>query len=192
MKKRLILALAIAGLFSGAAIAAQDKTAALANTCNNCHGMNGVSVGESMPSIGGLPEAYLRTVMLQWKTGERYSATMGRLIKGYSDQQIADLAKYFAAKPWVPVVQTFDAKIVAQGKAASARCVTCHGETGSAPDDVDTPMIHGQWAKYMELEMMKYRDNAVAMPHRRMRGNSQRLAEEDVAAVAKYFASQQK
>jgi len=192
MKKRLILALAIAGLLSGTAHAAQDKTAALANTCNNCHGLNGVSVGESMPSIGGLPEGYLRTVMLQWKSGERYSATMGRLIKGYSDQQIADLAKFFAAKPWVPVPQTYDAKIVAQGKAASERCVTCHGATGSEPDDVDTPMIHGQWAKYMELEMLKYRDREVAMPHRRMRGNTQRLAEEDVAAVAKYYATQQK
>jgi len=192
MNNRLILALAMSGLLSAPAFAAQDKTAALANTCNNCHGVNGVSVGESMPSIGGLPETYLKTVMLQWKSGERYSATMGRLIKGYSEQQIADLAKHFAAKPWVPVVQKVDAKIVAQGKAASERCTTCHGDTGSQPDDDETPMIHGQWAKYMELEMMKYRDKEVVMPHRKMRGNTQRLAEEDVAAVAKYYATQQK
>lgn len=192
MNNRLILALAMSGLLSAPAFAAQDKTAALADTCNNCHGVNGVSVGESMPSIGGLPEAYLKTIMLQWKSGERYSATMGRLIKGYSEQQIADLAKFFAAKPWVPVVQKIDAKIVAQGKAASDRCSTCHGDTGSEPDDDETPMIHGQWAKYMELEMMKYRDDAVAMPHRKMRGNSKRLADEDVAAVAKYYAAQQK
>ena len=192
MNNRLILALAMSGLLAAPAFAAQDKTAALADTCNNCHGVNGVSVGESMPSIGGLPETYLKTIMLQWKTGERYSATMGRLIKGYSEQQIADLAKHFAAKPWVPVVQKVDAKIVAQGKAASERCSTCHGDTGSEPDDDETPMIHGQWAKYMELEMMKYRDDAVAMPHRKMRGNTKRLAEEDVAAVAKYYATQQK
>jgi len=172
---------------------AQDKTAALAATCNNCHGVNGVSVGPSMPSIGGLPEAYLRTVMLQWKSGERYSATMGRLIKGYSDQQIADLAKHYAAKPWVPIAQPVAANVLAQGKAASERCATCHGETGSKPDDpAETPQIHGQWAKYMELEMMKYRDSSVAMPHRRMRGNTQRLNEEDVAAVAQYYAAQQK
>ncbi len=193
MNKRVILALATAGLLSAPAFASGDKTAALAATCNNCHGTNGVSVGPSMPSIGGLPEAYLRTVMMQWKSGERYSATMSRLIKGYSDQQIADLAKYFAAKPWVPQPQPVDAKILAQGKAASERCTTCHGDTGSQPDDpAETPQIHGQWAKYMELEMMKYRDNAVAMPHRRMRGNTQRLKEEDVAAVAQYYAAQQK
>lgn len=193
MRNRPMYGLLLAGLLATPAFAAQDKTAALADTCNNCHGVNGVSVGESMPSIGGLPEAYLKTVMLQWKSGERYSATMGRLIKGYSEQQIADLAKHFAAKPWVPVVQKVDAKVLAQGKAASERCTTCHGDTGSQPDDpAETPMIHGQWAKYMELEMMKYRDNAVAMPHRRMRGNSQRLKEEDVAAVAQYYAAQQK
>lgn len=192
--KRLVPLLALASILAGnGALAVGSDSERLARTCNNCHGVNGVSVGPSMPSIGGLPEAYLRTVMMQWKSGERYSATMSRLIKGYSDQQIADLAKYFAAKPWVPQPQPVDAKILAQGKAASERCTTCHGDTGSQPDDpAETPQIHGQWAKYMELEMMKYRDNAVAMPHRRMRGNTQRLKEEDVAAVAQYYAAQQK
>jgi sulfide dehydrogenase cytochrome subunit len=187
-----VFTLLVTALLSAPALAAQDKTAALADTCNNCHGINGVSVGESMPSIGGLSEVYLNTIMQQWKTGERYSATMGRLIKGYSNQQIADLAKHFAAKPWVPVAQPVDAKILAQGEDASGRCASCHGDTGSQPDDKETPYIHGQWAKYMELEMMKYRDKAVAMPHRKMRGNTQRLKEADVAAVAKFFAAQPK
>lgn len=194
MRKGLkVLSLGLAlGVLSPLAWSA-NPTESLAATCNNCHGVNGVSVGPSMPSIGGLPETYLKTVMLQWKSGERYSATMGRLIKGYSDQQIADLAKYYAGKPWVPVPQKVDAKVLAQGKGASDRCATCHGDTGSQPDDpAETPMIHGQWAKYMELEMMKYRDKEVAMPHRRMRGNTQRLQEEDVAAVARYYASQSK
>jgi cytochrome subunit of sulfide dehydrogenase len=187
-----VFTLLVTALLSAPAFAAQDKTAALADTCNNCHGVNGVSVGESMPSIGGLSEVYLNTIMQQWKTGERYSATMGRLIKGYSNQQIADLARYFSAKPWVPVAQPVDAKLLAQGEVASGRCTTCHGDTGSQPDDKETPYIHGQWAKYMELEMMKYRDKDVAMPHRKMRGNTQRLKEADVAAVAKFFAAQQK
>jgi len=83
-------------------VGASRPTENLANTCNNCHGMNGVSVGPSMPSIGGLSEAYLKNIMLQWKSGERYSATMGRLIKGYSDEQIAALATHFSKLPWTP------------------------------------------------------------------------------------------
>ena len=164
----------------------------LASTCNACHGLNGVSVGPSMPSIGGLLEPYLNNLMLQWKTGERYSATMGRHFKGYSNEEISALARHFSKLPWVPVVQKADAKILAQGKAASDRCETCHGVTGSEPDDNETPKINGQWAEYMHLEMLKYRTEAVKMPHKKMRGNTKKLDEADVEAVAKYYAAQPK
>jgi sulfide dehydrogenase cytochrome subunit len=145
-----------------------------------------------MPSIGGLPEAYLKNLMLQWKSGERYSATMGRHFKGYSDAEIAALATHFSKLPWVPVVQKADTKIIAQGKDASDRCETCHGATGSEPDDAETPKINGQWADYMHMEMMKYRTESLKMPHKKMRNNSKKLDAADVEAVAKYFAAQPK
>ncbi|MDP2834716.1 MAG: c-type cytochrome [Pseudomonadota bacterium] len=187
-----LFALLAAGLFAASAQAAPTKTEALAATCNNCHGVNGVSVGPTMPNIGGLSEPYLKNMMLQWKSGERYSATMGRLIKGYSEEQIADLAKHFSKLPWTPVVQKADAAVLAKGKAATERCETCHGDTGGKPDDVDTPMLNGQWAQYIQLEMMKYRDDSVKMPHKKMRGNSKKLDESDLSAVAQYYAAQPK
>jgi sulfide dehydrogenase cytochrome subunit len=162
----------------------------LARTCNSCHGMNGVSAGQSMPSIAGLPVAYLKNVMLQWKKGERYSATMGRLIKGYTEEEIGALAAYFAKLPWTPVVQKGDAKLVAQGKAATDRCETCHGVTGGEPDDAETPKLNGQWSQYMELEIMKYRDETVAMPHKKMRTNAKKLEAGEVKAVSEFFGSQ--
>jgi cytochrome c553 len=61
MKQRTLLA--AIGLIAASAIqaagthAADAKTENLANTCNACHGMNGVSVGPNMPSIGGLSES---------------------------------------------------------------------------------------------------------------------------------------
>lgn len=164
----------------------------LARSCNSCHGIDGVSVGPNMPSIGGLPEAYLKNLLLQWKSGERYAATMDRHVKGYSDAELSALATYFSKLPWVPVVQKADAKVLAQGKEASDRCESCHGVTGSEPDDNETPKINGQWADYMHLEMLKYRTDAVKMPHRKMRGNTKKLDEADVAAVAKYYAAQPK
>ncbi|MDP2787638.1 MAG: c-type cytochrome [Pseudomonadota bacterium] len=191
MRSNLLMALAALGLAATPALAA-DSIENLARTCNNCHGINGVSVGPTMPSIGGLSEPYLKNMMLQWKSGERYSATMGRLIKGYSDEQIGALATHFSKLPWTPVVQKADAKVLAQGKAATDRCETCHGDTGGKPDDTDTPKLNGQWARYMELELMKYRNDAVKMPHKKMRGNSKKLDEADVAAAAQYYAAQPK
>jgi sulfide dehydrogenase cytochrome subunit len=191
MKQRSLL-LAACGLAIGAAHAADPKIEALARTCNACHGENGVSVGPNMPSIGGLSETYLEQVMLQWKNGERYSATMGRHFKGYSDVELASLAKLYAQLPWVPVVQQANAKLLAQGKVASERCETCHGATGGEPDDKDTPKLNGQWAEYIHLEMLKYRNDAVKMPHRKMRGNTKKLDEVDLVPVARHYAAQPK
>jgi len=161
----------------------------LAETCNNCHGVDGVSAGHSMPSIAGLPVKYLTEVMIEWKKGERFSTTMGRLIKGYSDEQITDLAKHYAALPWKPVPQDLKAKWIKEGSFIVDRCSKCHGETGAEPDDDETPRLDGQWAKYMELELMKYRDKDVKLPHEKMRKTAMKLAEEEVGYLNHYFAS---
>ena len=191
MRRKSILALfACLGLSSLPALA--GPTEDLARTCNGCHGLNGVSVGPSMPSIAGLSETYLKNVLLQWKSGERYSATMGRHVKGYSDEELSALAAYYAKLPWVPVVQKTDAKTLAKGKDATERCETCHGATGSEPDDEETPKLHGQWAQYMELEILKYRTESIKMPHKKMRTNSKKLDEADVSAVAKFYGAQKK
>ena len=190
MRTQLMMVLAALGLAATPALA--GPTEDLARTCNGCHGLNGVSVGPSMPSIAGLSETYLKNVLLQWKTGERYSATMGRHVKGYSDEELSALAAYYAKLPWVPVVQMSDAKTLAKGKDATERCETCHGATGSEPDDEETPRLNGQWVQYLELELLKWRTDSVKMPHKKMRTNSKKLDEADVSAVAKFYAAQPK
>jgi sulfide dehydrogenase cytochrome subunit len=191
MNRKLLSAVAVAGLcFAGSAFAADID--GLARTCNNCHGVNGVSAGGSMPSLGGQSETYLKTIMMQWKSGERASATMTRLIKGYSDEQIAALAKYFASKTWTPVAQKVSADALKNGKDLTERCETCHGVTGSKPDEADTPFLHGQQAKYMELELLKYRDDGFQMTHKKMKNNSRKLDEAGVSTAAQYYAGQNK
>jgi len=192
MRRKSTLAMMVClGLSSIPALAA-DSIDALARTCNNCHGVNGVSAGGANPSIGGLSEAYLKQIMLQWKTDERAAATMNRLIKGYSDEQIAALAKYFAAKPWVPVVQKASADVLAKGKEVTDKCETCHGATGSQPDDELTPRLNGQSAMYLHLELDKYRDEAFKMPHKKMIKSARKMEAGDVGTAAKFFGSQSK
>jgi sulfide dehydrogenase cytochrome subunit len=175
MRYRALVGILFAGFMSSSQAA--DPIEALAITCNNCHGVNGVSVGPSMPSIGGLPESYLFNIMQEWKTGARYSATMGRLVKGYTDEQLDALAKYYSKKPWVPAAQKTDAKLVELGKKVTARCAGCHGDNGDAKDG-ETPNLNGQWSQYLQLEALKYRDDAVAMTSRPMRNAAKRLSDE--------------
>jgi sulfide dehydrogenase cytochrome subunit len=191
MRTKLLITLAALGLAATSAYAA-DSIDALARTCNNCHGVNGVSAGGAMPSIGGQNEAYLKQVMLQWKTGERLAATMNRLIKGYSDEQIAALAKYYATKPWVPLAQPVDATVAVKGKEVTDKCETCHGATGGQPDDELTPRLNGQSAMFLHLELDKYRDEGFLMPHKKMQKSARKMEEGDVGTAAKFYGSQSK
>lgn len=186
---RLMIILTLLGLTGMAH--ARENIDVLARTCNGCHGVNGVSAGTTIPSIGGLPRDYLRTVMKQWKYDERDSVTMGRIIKGFSDDDIDALAAYFARKPWVPVRQSAPASLLAHGRqVAEENCRDCHGLTGNDPD-VDAPRINGQWADYMELELMKYRSRDYKMPHRRMgKAANQMKRAADVDGAAAYFGAQ--
>lgn len=162
----------------------------LAATCSNCHGFEGVSVGGSMASIAGQSEEFLRGVMQEWRTGERFSTTMGRLLAGYSEAEIDALAAYFAALPWTPAEQSIDSALAAQGKTPAGRCVRCHGLTGGRPRTEDTPRIDGQWLGHFQLEMEKYRDENLEFPHEKMQESVRKLEPEEVPLVSKFFSNQ--
>ena len=83
-----------------APVQAQDlsKTRYLAANCANCHGTNGQSVGE-IASLAGYDKGRFISTMAEFRSGKRPATIMHQLSKGYSDQQIADLAAYFAAQP---------------------------------------------------------------------------------------------
>lgn len=191
MRNKLLMVLAALGLAATPALAA-DPIEGLARTCDNCHGTGGVSVGYSMPSIAGLSETYLKNILMEWKSGARASANMTRLISGYTDAEIAALAAYYAKLPWTPRVQPVAADLIAKGKEVTERCETCHGVTGGQPDDKETPRLNGQWAKYLELEMLKYRDPGFQMTHKKMIRNAQKMEQGDVATAAKYYGAQSK
>ena len=191
-KKAYLALVSLCLALPGTAVLAADSIQALANTCNNCHGMNGVSAGGAMPSIAGQSADYLKTVMMQWKSGERAGGTMNRLIKGYSDDQIDGLAKHFAKLPWTPVAQQASADVLSKGKEATDRCESCHGATGGEPDGNDIPRLNGQQAKYLELELMKYRDEGFQMSHKKMIKNARKIEAADVDTIARYYGAQSK
>ncbi|MDD4882750.1 MAG: c-type cytochrome [Gallionellaceae bacterium] len=164
----------------------------LARTCNNCHGLNGVSAGATMPSIGGLPKGYLSKIMKEWKYDKRAAATMNRIVKGFSDDEIDALAAYFSKRRWLPVAQKTSAVQLKLGKSViRENCEDCHGTYGNDPD-IDAPRIDGQSTEYMALELEKYRDEAFDMPHRKMKKTIRRLKDGEVTPVVDYYGAQKR
>ena len=52
-----------------------------------------------MPGLAGLPASYLTDQMTAFKSGARTATVMHQIARGYSDAQIEQLARYFAAQP---------------------------------------------------------------------------------------------
>jgi cytochrome c553 len=102
MRKQLALAAAVgaATMALSVPVQAQDfsKIRYLAANCANCHGTDGRSVGV-MESLAGYDKEKFITNMKEFRSGDKPATIMHQLTKGYTDQQIADLAAYFAAQP---------------------------------------------------------------------------------------------
>ena len=82
----------------GASDAASLRLRSLAATCAQCHGTDGrPAAGALVPALAGVPAARIVEQMGAFKSGARSGTVMPQLAKGYSDEQIARLAAYFAA-----------------------------------------------------------------------------------------------
>jgi len=95
MKKILFLVAACVVAASAQATASEARIRMLASTCYNCHGPDGTSSG-AVPSLAGQEKSHLLQAMMECKTGERATTVMQKYMLGYSDEEIAQLADYFA------------------------------------------------------------------------------------------------
>ncbi len=76
------------------------RTRSLAATCGQCHGTDGHAIdGAAVPGLAGLPASYLVEQMSAFRSGARPATVMHQIARGYSDAQIDQLARYFAAQP---------------------------------------------------------------------------------------------
>ena len=91
-------------LVAGTALAQESSPAegrALAATCANCHGTNGIGMG-AIKSLAGRPKDELAALLREFKSGKREGTLMPQLARGYTDEQIAQLSNWFAAQKAAP------------------------------------------------------------------------------------------
>jgi sulfide dehydrogenase cytochrome subunit len=82
-----------------AALVSGATAEALANTCAGCHGTGGVSSGPASPTLAGTNAEYFNDIMKRYADGKAYSTIMGRIAKGFTTEEIALMADYFAKAP---------------------------------------------------------------------------------------------
>lgn len=103
----LTLAAVAAGLFAGAAQAGGNAAAGFdrANTCLGCHAIpkyNNVYPTYRVPKLGGQHPEYIISALKAYRSGERPHPTMHNQALSLSDQDIEDIAAYFAQSKAAP------------------------------------------------------------------------------------------
>lgn len=170
--------------------------------CFECHSADGSSVDPTVPRIAGQLEDYLKLQLFLLNTGARPGPTMNEIAAALSEQQIADLAAFFAgqeprAQSWPgqdPALiergaTVFHAGVVADGVIA---CAICHGPTGAGIAEAEAPRIFGQSPAYLRdilAEFAMVPDFGVAAANA-MHVVASNLSPTDLDAVIAYVASQ--
>ena len=188
-----VVALACAS-FASTAASAQDQPLqgdakhgkAISYTCLGCHGIEGYKNAYpmySVPKLEGQRPEYLAAALHEYKSGDREHLTMHSQASTLSDQDIADIAAYFAGRP-----------LVSQGKPAgtppqaATLCVSCHGQDGIAIAPA-YPSLAGQHEDYIARAIDEYRKGGRKNPI--MKGFAATLKDEDISAIAEYFSHEQ-
>jgi sulfide dehydrogenase cytochrome subunit len=78
---------------------AADSGQRLYASCAGCHGTAGAGSGGVLPILAGQPKDALEASLRAFKAGTRPATIMQQIAKGFSDEQIAELAVYLAAQP---------------------------------------------------------------------------------------------
>ena len=120
-----------------------------AGQCRTCHGLDGMARIPQAPHIGGNPESYLAAQLRAFHDGTRQQEMMSIVSQALSDQQIADLAAWYAAQ--VPT-----ATLAADPADAPETCVACHGADGIAVVE-DVPNLAGDSGVYILAQLTAFR-----------------------------------
>ncbi len=204
MKKILILASLLMGWSQTGIAQPGDAAAGEANSvvCSACHGADGNSAVASFPKLAGLGEKYLLKQLMDIRDGGRPIATMVGLLDEKSDQDLANLAAFYAGQVRSgsqanPDLVALGEKVYRSGVAERkvAACTSCHSPNGKGNAPAGFPALAGQHADYIAAQLKAYRKGYEDKTGRTndgeskiMRTNAFGLSDKEIEAVASYAA----
>lgn len=204
MKKVVILASLLLGWThvasaqSGDAAVGKDMTA----MCAACHGADGNSAAPTFPKLAGLGEKYLLKQLVDIRDGARPVPTMVGQLDGKSDQDLADIAAYYAGQARSggqadPALVELGEKVYRAGVAERkvAACTACHSPNGDGNTAAGFPALAGQHADYIAAQLKAYRTGYEDASGRTndgdtkiMRTNAFGLSDKEIEAVSSYIS----
>ncbi len=198
--------LLVTGLAAGTALAAGDPAAGedKAAPCAACHGQDGNASSAQYPKLAGQGERYLIKQLKDYKSGARENAIMAGQVEDLSEQDMADIAAYYAEQE--VKTGTANPDYVEQGEKiwragiedkGVAACAGCHGPAGQGVEAAGFPALAGQHAEYTVSQLKAFRNagrNALEGPMREndpngmMQDVADRMTDREIRNVASFIA----
>ena len=163
--------------------------ALLANTCLGCHGIVGYRNGYPsyrVPKLGGLAEDYILVALHGYQNKSRDHATMQAQAATLSDQDMQDIAAFFAAQGGLEQGKPRGGPQIARGAEKAVVCTACHGQAGVSTTG-NWPTLAGQHEDYVKHALTQYQSGKRTDPV--MIGQAANLSDQDIADLAAYFAA---
>ncbi|WP_266171424.1 c-type cytochrome [Dyella subtropica] len=188
---------------SGDAKAGAGKAA----VCAACHGAQGVAIAPNFPNLAGQSATYLYVQLKEFHDSQRTDPVMTGQATALSDDDMRDLASYYASLTPKPAGQADTSSRGAQLYLAGdptqgiPPCQACHGPAGLGPQPHPStapqppwatfPHLRGQSGLYLtkQLDDFKRGTRAGSSNAKVMHGVAQTLSDEDMQALASYLSS---
>ena len=192
MRISLTWMLTVAAFVCGSPAHAADLVAAKekAEACAGCHGENGISQTENIPSLAGQPDQFIQWQLVFFRSGARKNEQMQPIVEQINNEDIRNLGAYFASlAPPKASIPDDNPDLSQKGAQAAVgrRCASCHTDTFAGTKAV--ARIAGQREEYLLKALHDYKSGLrsggggaamadVAYP----------LSEEEITALAHYLA----
>lgn len=171
--------------------AAVGRGATLALNCTMCHGAQGMSISNSPNLAGQYPEVVIKQLQ-DYRSGHRASAIMQAIASTLSDEDIRDLAAYYAYLPKARTAPTtYDEKLPALVRVGDplrniAPCISCHGQVDQK---LGTPWLEGMPKQYLVDQLNAFVSGARRNdPGAQMRNMVRAMTPEEIDEVATFYA----
>ncbi len=190
------------GFISPVVLAAGNPSAGQAQsiTCAACHGQDGATpLDPSYPNLAGQNEMYLLRQLQMIQSGEREIPLMAGQLFGKTDQDLADMAAYYASLSGkfgqatgdddqiAMATQIYRGGIARKGVAA---CTACHSPTGQGNPQAGFPALSGMPPSYTIAQLTAYREKQRVTDEEfggMMRDIAEGLTDTEIAALADYL-----
>lgn len=179
----------------------EDALPAIVGLCSLCHGDPGPSPFIGVPTIHGLPEGVLAAALSDFRDGHRpcrVSACSGDgrcpdmnmcdIVGSMDDEQVHELAEWYAAQPFPPHQDPYDPELAAIGRELHDReCEICHTRLGSDPRD-DAGMLRGQRKVYLRTALEDFHTGRRVIDLPAMEDVIRSLSAEQLDALAEFYS----